>query len=76
MARSRHPKKVIEAAIAYAESKGWQCDDTGSHCWGKLYCPGGQACCRVLFVNSTPSSPEKHARQIRRTVDQCSFNAE
>ena len=71
MARSRHPNKAIEKALAYAESLGWRCDDSGSHCWGKLYCPGGPDCCRVLFINSTPRDPEKHVRQIRRTVERC-----
>jgi hypothetical protein len=37
MARARHPKKEIEAAIQHAEANGWRVTVGGSHAWGKLY---------------------------------------
>jgi hypothetical protein len=73
MARSRHAKKEIEAAVAYAESKGWTFTKASSkaHIWGTLRCPraGRDGCSR--FVYSTPRVPRDHADDIRRRVDQC-----
>lgn len=33
MARARHPKKEIEAAIQHAEANGWRVTVGGSHAW-------------------------------------------
>jgi hypothetical protein len=69
--RPRHPNKKIEAAVAYAEQRGWSWLKVKGHAWGKLYCPhhGREGC--IVFVWSTPRVPENHARQIRREVDRC-----
>lgn len=72
MSRPSHPNKHIEAAVAYAESKGWRViiSEKG-HCWGTLLCPlQTRDGCR-MSVNSTPKNPENHANQIRRKVDKC-----
>jgi hypothetical protein len=68
---ARHPNKEIEAAVAYAESRGWTLTPSRGHAWGILRCPHGQrgGCQRSVF--STPRNPENHARWIRRVVDNC-----
>jgi len=74
MNRPKHPNKEIEAAIQYAESKGWYYPDAGnsSHAWGRLLCSKkGRGACR-LSIWSTPKVPENHAKQIRRNVNKCS----
>ena len=40
--RSKHPNKVIEEAIKFAENQGWaiKVNEKG-HAWGRLFCPGG-----------------------------------
>lgn len=71
--RDRHPNKEIEGALQYAESLGWEVKKAGksSHAWGRVYCPhGGREGC-LFSVWSTPRSPQNHARQIRRNVDNC-----
>jgi hypothetical protein len=69
--RPRHPKKHIEAAVGYAESRGWRVELSAGHAWGFLLCPRyGQGGCDIA-VYSTPRVPENHARQIRRRVDRC-----
>lgn len=73
MSRPSHPNKHVEAAVAYAEGKGWRCKMSGTsgHGWGILMCPQqDRDGCRIS-VNSTPRSPENHAKQIRRKVDSC-----
>jgi hypothetical protein len=75
VARSRHPKKDIEAAIQYAEDHGWRVLEGGSHVCGFLYCPERtRAGCR-LHVFSTPRNPFAHARDLRRGVDACQHEA-
>ena len=76
MARARHPKKEIEAAIRYAEANGWRVAVGGSHAWGKLYCPYNDAECRcgefcITSIWSTPRNPGNYARKLRRVVDNC-----
>lgn len=76
MARARHPKKEIEAAIQYAEANGWRVAVGGSHAWGKLYCPYNDAECRcgefcITSIWSTPRSPGNYARKLRRVIDNC-----
>lgn len=78
MTRSRHPKKEIEEAVLYAESRGWTCFKGHSHCWGLLRCPYNESDCRCgefcqLSVWSTPRVPENEARKIRRAVDGCIY---
>lgn len=72
MARPRHPKRVIEDAIRYAESRGWWCDaPLHGHAWGRLYCPGKSRGACQKSVWSTPKDPTAHARRIRAFVDAC-----
>lgn len=71
MSRSRHPNKHIEAAVAYAESKGWRVEMAQGHAWGRMYCPhADRTGCRVS-VWSTPRVPEHHAGDLVRIVDKC-----
>ncbi len=71
MSRPRHPNKMIEKAIAYAESLGWRVEISNGHAWGRLYCPErSREGCKVS-VWSTPGNPENHARHIRREIDRC-----
>jgi hypothetical protein len=47
MVRGNHPKKEVEAALAYAEKNGWRVQSGGKgHAWGKIYCPYKDAECR------------------------------
>lgn len=76
--RGRHPNKHVEAAISYAEARGWWVEPAGksAHAWGVLYCPHNNPDCRCgefcrLSVASTPRSPENHANMIRRRIDGC-----
>lgn len=73
MGRKRHPKQVIEAAIQYAESKGWRFKKAGksAHAWGRLLCPEASSEGCQMSIWSTPRDIEKHAKQIRRKVDSC-----
>ena len=69
-----HQNKHIREAIEYAVDSGWVYVEGGkSHTKGTLFCPGGRGAC-IFFVYGTPQSPETHARQIRRAVDNCSHN--
>jgi hypothetical protein len=70
VARKRHPKKEVEAALQYAEHHGWTVTDTASgHRWGVAVCPGD--CTPPTSIWSTPRVPANHARHIRRNVDRC-----
>jgi predicted RNA binding protein YcfA (HicA-like mRNA interferase family) len=69
VARIRHSKKEVEAALQYAEQHGWTVFPTkGGHRWGKAQC--GQGC--TVSIWSTPRNPGNHAKQIQRAVDKCS----
>lgn len=77
MPRSRHPDKDIEAALRFAESRGWWLRIGGSHAWGRMYCPYndrdrrcGEFC--VVSVWSTPRNALNHARALCRVVENCS----
>jgi hypothetical protein len=71
MARPRHPNKEIEAAIQYAEGRGWRVRVGGSHAWGFLYCPEhSRDGCR-LHIWSTPRNPFTHAKELHRDVTNC-----
>ncbi len=71
VSRPRHPKKEVEAAIAYAESLGFRVRFPWGH-WGALLCQGD---C-MIAVFSTPRNAGNHARQIRRAVDGCPHRTE
>jgi len=76
MPRKPHPKKEVEAAIRYAESKGWRVEMGGSHAWGKMYCPYNNEFCRcgefcITSIWSTPKNPMNHGKQLRRVVKNC-----
>jgi len=76
MARRRHPKPPVEAALVYAELHGWRVVPGGGHAWGRMYCPSNDADCRcgefcIASVWSTPRDPDVHGRQVRRVVDHC-----
>jgi hypothetical protein len=57
MARSRHPDKDIEAAVAYAEANGWVFVRQGSHGWGIFHCPG------IMPIGSAERSTHASTRQ-------------
>lgn len=76
MPRSRHPDKDIEAALRFAEERGWWLRIGGSHAWGRMYCPYNDKECRcgefcVVSIWSTPRNPANHARALRRVVESC-----
>lgn len=71
MVRPRHPNKEIEAAVRYAESKGWTFVRRGSHAWGILNCPESSREGHQFFIHSTPRNPFVHAEKLRRTVNHC-----
>lgn len=75
--RSRHPNKHVEAAIKYAESRGWRIEKSRGHNWGFLLCPQygrGEGCEAPIY--STPRHPESLAKRIRKEVDRCPHTAE
>lgn len=76
MPRRAHPKKEVESALKYAEQNGWRIEVSGSHCWGKIYCPYNDMDCRcgnycITSVWSTPKNAGTHAKQLRRVIDNC-----
>ncbi|HVB18472.1 MAG TPA: hypothetical protein VNF04_18220 [Stellaceae bacterium] len=71
MARPVHPDKDVEAAVRFAESKGWRYVHSSGHPWGRLFCPGGLRGACIISVNSTPRSGANHAKRIRRKVAAC-----
>jgi len=70
--RSKHPNKVIEEAIKFAENQGWaiRVNEKG-HAWGRLFCPGGNRGDCIISVWSTPRVAENHANQIKRRIKSC-----
>jgi hypothetical protein len=70
-ARPRHPHKEIEAAVRYAEAKGWTCEMSKGHAWAHLLCPHHDRDGCLIGVWSTPRNREGHARAIMRQVDRC-----
>ncbi|MBU60590.1 MAG: hypothetical protein CL543_17230 [Alcanivorax sp.] len=80
MSRKKHPKRVLELSVRYAEQHGWRVRPTGksAHAWGILECPNNDAGCRCgrfcrVSIWSTPANPEAHARALRRAVDGCLY---
>ena len=69
--RPLHPNKEIEAVVAYSEQLGWTWTKVKGHAWGKLLCAHHDREGCMIFVWSTPRSPENHAKQLRREIDRC-----
>jgi len=66
-----HPNKHIREAIKYAEQHGWRFTLSQGHNFGLLWCAeASRDGCRQP-VYSTPRNPERHARDIRRSVETC-----
>ena len=79
MARPKHPKKAVEAALQFAEMHFWRVIPGGSHAWGKVCCPYNDTSCRcgefcITCVWSTPENPGNHARALRRVVEHCQWH--
>lgn len=77
--RQGHPKKAVEEALKYADSHGWRIEVSGSHAWGKIFCPANDPDCRcgdfsVSSNWSTPKNPANHAKPTRRVVNNCTFD--
>ena len=78
MARSKHPKPEIEAAIQHAEEHGWSVEEGGAHAWGKMYCPYNDKNCRcgihcITSIWSTPQNAGNHGKQLKRAVYNCTI---
>ena len=71
MARSRHPAKEIEDAVAYAVGLGWRVIPVSGHAWGRLYCALADRDGCMISVWSTPRSAGNHARDIVRAIGRC-----
>lgn len=71
MARSGHPNKHIEAAVAYAELNGWIVKMSNGHAWARLLCAFHDREGCQISVWSTPRNAENHARDIIRIVGRC-----
>ena len=67
-----HPNRHIREALKYVEEQGWTIRKSGprAHAWGVIFCSFGHRAC-WMAIYSTPKNPERHARDIRRTVDRC-----
>lgn len=76
MVRPRHPKKAVEAAVAYAETQGWRWRKGAGHCWGRLMCERSDRGGCQISVNSTPRNAEDHARGILRALKRCEHGYE
>ena len=72
--RPRHPKKEIEEAVSYAESKGWTWRKMGH--WGRIFCAHADRDGCQFGVNGTPKNAEDHAKQVVRAVDRCPHGKE
>ncbi|KAA0087683.1 hypothetical protein CIW54_13970 [Paraburkholderia sp. T12-10] len=75
-----HPKKEIEAALAYAEAQGWRVEPkkANGHAWGRMLCPYNDADCRcgefcITSIWSTPRCSVNHAKALKRVVDHCAI---
>ena len=65
MARERHQRKQVEAALRFAEEEGCRVEVLHSgHTWGRVVAPNGQQ----LRVWSTPKDADVAARMIRSFV--------
>jgi N6-adenosine-specific RNA methylase IME4 len=70
MARRSHPKKDVEEALKYAESKGWTVEVGWGH-WGRMKCPNHSPEGCLVSINGTPRNAGNHGRQLMRAVDRC-----
>ena len=76
MSRHRHAKPEIEKALRFAEQRGWRVEVSGSHAWGKMYCPYNlkespcSARC-ITSIFSTPINSGNHAKRLTRVVENC-----
>jgi hypothetical protein len=61
--------KEIEAALQYAESRGWTVKLARGAVWARIYSPLYARDGRRISVWSTPRMPQAHARDILRMVD-------
>jgi lysophospholipid acyltransferase (LPLAT)-like uncharacterized protein len=65
VARDRHQRKQVEAALHFAEARGCLVEVRhAGHMWGVVVAPNGQR----LRVWSTPKDADAAARMIRRFV--------
>ncbi len=65
MARERHQRKQVEAALRFAEEESCRVEVLHSgHTWGAVVAPNGQR----LRVWSTPTDADVAAKMIRRFV--------
>jgi hypothetical protein len=76
MARKRHPKPEVEAAIRHAESHGWRIpSEAPTHgercCVRTMMRPVAAGSFCIYRIWSTPQNPGNHGKQIRRVVDNC-----
>ena len=80
LSRPKHPIKEIEAALSALERMGWAVEAAkgrSAHSWGYVLCPAnaGNACRSGLFcrmsVWSTPTAPQRHARELLRKAQGC-----
>lgn len=69
---TKHPNKHIQAALEYAKAHGWEVIPSGrsAHAFCRLRCRLGHHE-HQMSVWSTPRSPENHAKQIIRKVQEC-----
>jgi hypothetical protein len=65
-----HPNKHIREALKYAEEHGWRFTKSRGHAFGRIRCDFGHRECQ-MSIWSTPRNPERHARAIRKKVDDC-----
>ncbi len=80
MAGTPHRDKNFEKALRFVEEQGWRIVRSGSHAWGKIYCPYNDAECRcvelcITSIWSTPRNPGNHARALLRVVANCQRRA-
>ncbi|MDE0055133.1 MAG: hypothetical protein OXP28_07200 [Gammaproteobacteria bacterium] len=72
MARRKHPKKEVEAALIEAEAAGWIVVRTSSaHRWGVMRCPEASRSGCQYSIWSTPRSSGNHARHLLRMLRNC-----
>ena len=72
MARTRHPKKEVEAILAYAEEVGWTVTPTASgHHWGHMRCSEASRSGCQVSIWSTPRNSGDHAKQLVRALKRC-----
>jgi len=72
MARARHPKPEVEAALREAEAAGWTVyPTTAGHRWGYMRCLERSRAGCEQSIWSTPRNPGNHAKRLRASVRNC-----